>query len=157
MSFVRFSIACIFSAILFNIYQNQVDWWIYTPVILSTIILALLYSPTCKISRIISSITIVCGTIQTMFLSWIIYHFIKLSSTGGSLNEVSESKYTFPIALATLFNIYLRLTTSQSLRCFGLIRNLLLIVFGTIVFSCMIVSFCSYDETLLHCNYIKTF
>ncbi|CEF67141.1 Hypothetical protein SRAE_2000180600 [Strongyloides ratti] len=155
MSFLRLSIACTFLAVSFHIYQNQVDWWIYIPVILSTVPLILFYSPTCKIFRMISSIIIVCGTIQTIFLTWIIYHFIKLSSTGGSLNEIKESKYTFPIALATLSNIYIRLTTSQSLGCFGLIRNILLTVFGTVIFLCMTVSLCSYDETLHHCNYIK--
>uniref|UniRef100_A0A0K0F878 Inner membrane protein n=1 Tax=Strongyloides venezuelensis TaxID=75913 RepID=A0A0K0F878_STRVS len=155
MSYIRYSIICIFLALSFHIYQNEVDWWIYTPVIFLTAILTQSYSPKSSITRILSSIVIVFGTIQTIFLTWIIDHYTKLASTNGSLKEIKESKYTLPIALATFYMIYMRLTTSQSAECFGLVKSILLIILGISLIPCIAISLCPYNESLPQCNIFK--
>uniref|UniRef100_A0A0N4Z288 Inner membrane protein n=1 Tax=Parastrongyloides trichosuri TaxID=131310 RepID=A0A0N4Z288_PARTI len=155
MGFTRYIIGSIFLAIAYNIHQNQIDWWIYTPVILSAGILSFLNCQTCAIGRMLSSITIVGGTIQVLFLTWIMFHFTKISSTNGSLKEFQELRYILVIASATCFMIYLRLSTSQSTGFFGLLRNLLLVSFSLILFPCVAVSLCIYNENLPYCDIIK--
>ncbi|KJH49567.1 hypothetical protein DICVIV_04299 [Dictyocaulus viviparus] len=104
-------------------YQNDSYWWIYVPVTGAAGITCILPMPSFAIWRILSSVSIVGGTILMSFLFWT---FHCLEGTVGY--DLKEAGNLLPVALAVALSTGTRLNLGTSNNVLRYLQSLILVV-----------------------------
>ncbi|KAI6203287.1 hypothetical protein M3Y94_00538800 [Aphelenchoides besseyi] len=109
------------------LYLYTPDWWIYGWLSGLSGILLLLNKPTCPYWRFFTSLTIVFGTLQTLFLFWSVRH-VEKAAIIDQRNVLPEGRNILISAIATIFSISSRLRHSSHGGLLDVARSLVLVV-----------------------------
>lgn len=132
-------------------FQYKPDWWIYGWLSSLSGTLLVWNQPSCPYWRVLTSISMVLGVIETALLFWAVRH-VEKAAIIGERNVLPEGRDIFVAGLATLFSISSRLRTVKHTGILDLTRTLVLVSMLVCVVPILGYSTCFYVNNLPHCH-----